>query len=186
MGSWTISYFLVLAILLRFEIWVLPSFKHCLDSNLIRSDLCFDYTLIRLWPAYPLYPYSGDMSYTPIHPQRPPWGLSPGVGNQRELHLFTRLWAVFSCCANLHRERDVERRLASVLAWVIISYVHSCPQCLHDDCNVQEVSLCLDWNKPGDISETVRNSVIPTVSLVGLFLFLPVFNHYQAYEIFDS
>lgn len=64
--------------------------------------------------------HSGDVSYTPTHTQRPPGGLSLGVGYQRELQLPTWLRAVLPCCAHLRRKWNVERRPASVLAWVII------------------------------------------------------------------
>ena len=60
------------------------------------------------------------MSYTPSHSKRPSGGLRARVGNQRELQLSTWLRAVLSCRAHLHGQRDLERRPASVLAWVTI------------------------------------------------------------------
>lgn len=68
--------------------------------------------------------HSGDLSYTPTHPQRPPGGLSLGVGYQRELQLPGWLWAVLPCCAHLHRKWNLERRPASVLAWVTSLYLN--------------------------------------------------------------
>lgn len=61
-------------------------------------------------------PYSGDMPFTPTHPQRSAGGFITGVGHQCELQLSTRLRALLPRCAHLRRERDMERRPAAVLA----------------------------------------------------------------------
>lgn len=103
---------------------VFNPFEPGLDSNFTGPVLCIDCTPISLSWLCPHYLNSGDVSYAPTHTQRPPGGLSPGMGYQRELQLSAWLRAVLPCCAHLHREWDMERRPASVLAWVTILYFH--------------------------------------------------------------
>lgn len=63
--------------------------------------------------------HSGDVSPAPSCSQRSAGGLGVWVGHQRDLPLPTWLWALLPRRPHLRGKRNVERRSASVPAWVI-------------------------------------------------------------------
>lgn len=92
------------------------------DFNLIVPMLCITPLYFSLLCLCTHFSTSGHVSFTPTCAQRPPGGLRLWVGHQCELQLPAWLWAVLPCCAHLCWEWDMERRPASVPAWVTISY----------------------------------------------------------------